>query len=146
MFGRRKDEKYPKLSRKEMRAAQADMRSNYEQTLTASPVIDILTAGNVTYTLHSDKIVKRVGSAIPDYLSITPATQALVEDTGAVHARTTLTRAATIGNGWQKEIDNRATLLTITDGRTVWVDEVTGVSAAAIRAFVARINLTSVAA
>jgi hypothetical protein len=37
-------------------------------------------------------------------------------------------------------------LLTITDGRTVWVDEVTGVSAAAIRAFVARINLTSVAA
>jgi hypothetical protein len=50
---------------------------------------------------------------------------AAVEDTGSVTNRGTLTRAATVGGGWQKESDTRQIMVTVEGPEFAWLFTVT---------------------
>jgi hypothetical protein len=50
---------------------------------------------------------------------------ATVEDTGAVTNRGTLTRAATVGGGWQKQSDTRQIMVTVEGPEFAWLFTVT---------------------
>ncbi len=79
------------------------------------------------YTVHvfPDRII-RIGKGIhPSEEMPIAGVVATVEDTGAVTNRGTLTRAATVGGGWQKESDTRQIMVTVEGPDFAWLFTVT---------------------
>jgi hypothetical protein len=104
---------------KQMRAVtkqHADQRKElkaYVKKHSAELVGSLPTQTGMIY-LFPDRIIRLRTSEQPESQPIAGVT-ATMEQIGGVSARTTLTRAATVGDGWQKEVDTRQTFL-IVDG------------------------------
>lgn len=98
--------------------------------------------------VFSDKILKRQGAL--GEMHPLAGVVASVENVGGVSARTTLTRAATVGGGWQKENDDRQMFLSVEGPEFSWLVDISPKSdllrsqlITAARQFVAQTNLTA---
>lgn len=89
-------------------------------------------------SLHPDRIVLRneFGTVEQPVAGVT----ATVDTSGAITARGTLTRAATVGGGWQKQVDTREAQLVIDGPAFQWVIPLPPDQAGQARQFAAQIT------
>lgn len=86
-------------------------------------VVSVLVTPTGRVYLFPDRIVRDRRSEMPEWQPIVGVT-AVVEEAGAVSARTTLTRAVIVGEGWQKASDDRRVYLQVDGPGFSWSLEV----------------------